>query len=211
MIIVSKHKGSIASQVLARIQAMEPDAVFGPKDFLDLGTRNAIGLALMRLQQEGVIRRVGRGLYDLPAVHPQLGILTPDVEQVIRTQAEQHGHTLAPHGSYAANLLGLSEQVPMRIIYLTDGPSRTVRVGRMEVILKNTGARFLSARTPIGNLVIQGLRYWGRKQVGKREYDILLNRIPYAGRQELLKDLKAAPAWIADIMRRLAQEPDQEG
>lgn len=206
---MSKHKGSIANQVLARIQAMEPGTVFGPKDFLDLGTRNAIGLALMRLQQEGTIRRIGRGLYDRPEEHPLIGHLSPDVERALQTKLEQDGQALAPTGAYAANLLGLTEQVPMRIVYLTDGPSRTVQVGNVEVALRNTGSRYLATHTRIASLVIQALRYWGRNQVGPREYAILLRHIPYPERQELLKDLKAAPAWIADIMRRLAEEPHE--
>jgi hypothetical protein len=204
---MGKHSGSIDSQVLARIRRKRPGVVFGPKDFLDLGTRNAVGLALMRHCRAGTIRRVGRGLYDVPAAHPLIGTLAPDVERTLRTKLEQEGHALAPTGAHAANLLGLTEQVPMRMVYLTDGPGRTVQVGHVEVVLKNTGSRFLATRTRIGALVIQALRHWGLTNTGDREYNLLRSRIPYEGRQELLKDLKAAPAWVADIMRRLAQEP----
>ena len=94
--------------------------------------------ALSRLTARGVIRRLARGLYEYPREHPELGTLSPDLEKVAKALAGKHRIRLQPAGAYAANLLGLSEQVPAKIVFLTDGPSRTVKIGRQEIHLRRT-------------------------------------------------------------------------
>ena len=113
----------------------------------------------------------------------------------------------------AANITGISTQVPMRIAYQTDGRSRTIRMrpsspgGRgYEIVLRRTSRRYMQARTEVGYLVIQGLRDHGRKHFGKEEYAELLRRLPPTGKEDLKKDLDIAPVWIADVMRRLIAE-----
>jgi hypothetical protein len=110
-------------------------------------------------------------------------------------------------------MLGLSEQVPMRIVYLTTGRSRKVVLPASkpgardrEIELRHSSARFLDTRTEIGGLVIQALRHIGRAHFGEPEYRILSERLPKQAKLDLLQDLTPAPAWIADVMRRLAHE-----
>src|SRR5262249_31159129 len=127
MLCKSKPTQSIESQMLARIRRWGRGSVFVPGDFLDLGSREAVDLALHRFARKGTIRRLARGVYDFPKEHPVLGLLAPSADAVARALAGRDRTRLQPAGAYAANIFGLSEQVPAKAVFLTDGPSRTVK------------------------------------------------------------------------------------
>src|SRR5260370_29457571 len=114
---------TIDRAMLARIQARGGRWVFAPTDFLDIGTRHAVDKALSRMAAAAKIRRVSRGLYDVPRRHPIVGLTAPSVDAVAKALAGKGGTRLQPTGAYAANLLGLSNQVPARVVFLTDGRS----------------------------------------------------------------------------------------
>ena len=95
-----------------------------PADFLDLGSRRAVDLVLHRLVKGKVLRRLDRGIYEYPREHPELGTLSPDIDKIALALSGRHRIRLQPAGAYATNMLGLSEQVPAKAVFLTDGPSR---------------------------------------------------------------------------------------
>lgn len=142
---MSKHINFVDSKVAERIQSHGEGWVFTPQDFCDLGTRTAVASALKRAKAMGSIRLLGRGLYDAPRMHPVLGLLWPDVEVVARALERKDGIRLQPSGVYAANLLGLSEQVPAEVVFLTDGSTRSVTVGPTQISLKRTTPRNMAA------------------------------------------------------------------
>jgi hypothetical protein len=107
--------------LLDRMKSGAPGAVFSPRMFDDLARRAAVDQALSRLTKAGKIRRIARGLYDIPKTHPLLGVLSPDPEAIARSIATQAGYRLQPTPAHAANALGLSTQVPAKIVYLIDG------------------------------------------------------------------------------------------
>src|SRR5436189_5230479 len=119
-----KSPQAIDSRILAHIHGRGRGSVFVPADFLDLGSREAVDLALHRLARKGTIRRLARGVYDFPKEHPVFGLLSPSADTVARALAGRDRTRLQPSGAYAANILGLSEQVPAKAVFLTDGPSR---------------------------------------------------------------------------------------
>ena len=102
---MGKHTESVDSLILARLQSHEPGWVFTPSDFVDLGTRTAVATALKRHKAAGLIRLLGRGLYDIPRNHPALGVLWPPIEAVEQALERKDGIRLQPSGAYAANLL----------------------------------------------------------------------------------------------------------
>jgi hypothetical protein len=129
---------TIDSKLKSRIYGHGRGSVFTPNDFLDLGGRDAVDKALSRLATRGVVRRLARGLYEYPREHPELGTLSPDIEKVAKALTGKDRIRRQPAGAYATNLLGLSEQVPAKVVFLTDGPSRTVKIGRQEIQLRHT-------------------------------------------------------------------------
>ena len=195
---------SIDSRVLAAIRGRGRGAVFVSADFLGIGSREAVDVTLHRLARKGTIRRLARGVYDYPKPHPVLGLLAPSAEVVAKAMTGRDRTRLQPAGAYAANALGLSEQVPAKAVFLTDGPSRTVRIGPTTIQLRRTTARNMATAGRLSGLLIQALRELGEENVTPERMEHLMRIIPASQRRELLKDLPLAPAWMHSIFRELA-------
>ena len=188
----------------SRIYGNGRGAAFTPNDFLDLGGRAAVDKALSRLAIKGTIRRLARGLYEYPREHPELGILSPDIQKIAKALAGKDRIRLQPAGAYATNLLGLSEQVPAKVVFLTDGSSRTVKIGRQEIQLRRTTPRNMAAAGRLCGLLMQALRHLGQTHITPARMKHLKRTLPAKERQQLLKDLPLAPAWMHPLFRELA-------
>jgi hypothetical protein len=208
MIRTNKKAKSIDYKILASIRRRGCGSVFLPADFLDLGSRAAIDISLHRLARNGTIRRLARGVYDFPREHPALGRLQPSAEAVAKALAGRDRTRLQPAGAYAANALGLSEQVPAKVVFLTDGPSRTVTIGSTTIQLRRTTAKNMAAAGRLSGLLIQALRELGKEHVTPERLAHLKRTLPEKKRQELIKDIKLAPGWMHPIFRELAESLD---
>ena len=197
---------TIDSRLKSRIYGNGRGSAFTPNDFLDIGGRDAVDKALSRLAAKGTIRRLAWGLYEYPREHPELGILSPDIEKVAKALAGKDRIRLQPAGAYATNLLGLSEQVPARVVFLTDGASRKVKIGRQEIQLRRTTPRNMAAAGRLSGLLMQALRHLGKEHIIPARVAHLKRTLPPKERRQLLKDLRLAPAWIHPLFRELAGE-----
>lgn len=195
---------SIDDKLISMVYGRGRGVVFTPKLFSSLGDPQAVGMALIRLCRKGTIRRLARGLYDYPRKHAQLGMLAPSVDDVANALKGRDATRLQPSGAYSANLLGISDQVPMKVVFLTDGPSKHIKLGRQEIILKRTTPRNMVTAGRTSGLVIQALRYIGQKHVDEAVLHALQSRLNDDDKKQLVKDTQFAPAWIADIMRNVA-------
>ncbi len=198
---------STDNKILARIFGSGRGQVFTPSRFRDLGTPDAIQHALSRHTRSGTIRKLGRGLYDYPVEHSVLGKVAPSADAIARALVVRDGVRLQPAGAYAANILGLSEQVPSRVVFLTDGPTRKVRVGKQEIILQHTTPRTMATAQRKSGTLIQALRYLGRDNVDERVIATLRRQISDADRPAIRRDLRFAPAWVAEILRQVIEPP----
>jgi hypothetical protein len=174
--------------------------------FNTLGSRAAIDKSLQRLAEHGELRRLSRGLYDKPREDPLLGTLWPSVDAIVTALTGKDRLRLQPTGAYAANLLGLSEQVPVRVEFLTDGTSRTVKAGPMQIVLKRTTPRQMAAAGRTSGLVIQALRSLGPDNLTAERMNKLRKTIPADQRSTLLRDMALAPGWMQPFLRDLAAE-----
>ncbi len=179
--------------------------VFTPAHLADLGTRDAVASALKRFKAAGVIRQLARGLYDYPVEHPVLGTVAPSADAIARALVVRNAIRLQPSGAYAANVLGLSEQVPSRIVFLTDGPARKVKIAKQEIILQHTTPRNMATAGRKSGTLIQALRYLGQDQVDEKVVTALRRFISSEDCAAIRKDLRHAPAWIADLLRPLTE------
>ena len=202
-----KHATSTDSKVLDRIRGHRRGWVFTPAHLADLGSRNAVASALKRFKADGIIRQLARGLYDYPVQDPVLGTVTPSADAIARALVVRDAIRLQPSGAYAANVLGLSEQVPSRIVFLTDGPARKVKIGKREILLLPTTPRNMATAGRKSGTLIQALRHLGQKQVDDKVLPMLRRHITAPDRPAILKDLRHAPAWIADLLRPLVEPP----
>ena len=192
--------------ILKRIRGSGRGSVFLPNQFTDLGERSAIDKALSRLAANGTIRRLARGVYDYPRTHPMMGELSPTIDAVAKAIAGRDQIRLQPTGAYAANLLGLSEQVPAKVVFLTDGASRTLKVGKLIIQLRQTTPRNMAAAGRLSGLVIQALRNLGKEHVTAGHLTRLKQRVPSSERKMLLRDLKLAAVWMQPLFRELAED-----
>jgi hypothetical protein len=201
---MGKHAGSIDSQILQHIRRKGIGYVFTPADFLHLGSRNAVDLALSRRARAGTIRKLARGLYDRPRTDPRIGQLSPSTDAIANALKGRDQSRLQAAGAHAANGLGLSDQVPVRAVFLTDGRSRRVQLGKQQIVLKHTTPRQMATAGRMSGTVIQALRWLGKRHVDHRTIKTLRRRLSQADKQQLVDDIRYAPAWIADIIRTMA-------
>jgi hypothetical protein len=202
---MGKHAKSIDSQILQRVKTRGRGWVFTASNFLDLGSRDAVDKTLSRQSQGGIIRKLARGLYDYPRQDPQLGLLSPAIDAIAKALRGRDAVRLQPSGAYAANLLGLSDQVPMKIVFLTDGSPRRIQLGKLQIVLKRTTPRNMASAGKISGLVIQAFRHLGQRHVDDSVLTILRRRLSAADKRQLLKDFRYAAGWIARLMRQVAE------
>ena len=191
-------------KIKRRIIGKGPGAVFTAADFFDLGSRASVDQTLSRLTDQGVIRRLARGIYDYPKTSPRLGRLSPDPDAVAAAIARKDGCVVQVSPARAANMLGLTTQVPAKAVYLTNGPSRTKQIGPQTIIMRNAAARNLvGAGKPTG-AVFQALRYLGKDGVDASVIARLSRTIDADTRRALVKDALQAPGWMRPVVLQIA-------
>ena len=199
---------TLENKVISRIYGKKRGWVFTPSHFLDLGSHESVRKTLQILCDRGQIRRLARGLYDYPRKHPKLGELAATPEQIALALADKDRSRIQPSGAYAANQLGLSEQVPAKVIFLTDATDRRIKIGRQEIVLKRTTPKNMATAGRVSGLVIQALRYLGKDHVDEAIIGRLAECLGPDERRQLMKDIRCAPAWIGEIFRRLAPKDE---
>ena len=201
----AESENSINTKVSRYVKRCALGTVFLPDTFAAFGSRGAVDKALQRLVAEGVLRRLSRGVYDKPRHDDLLGTLWPSVETIVKAIAGKDKLRTQPTGVYAANMLGLSEQVPAKVVLLTDGMSRTVQAGPMQIRLQRTTPRQMAAAGRLSGLLIQAFKSMGVKHITPTHIERLRKNIPAVERAKVMKDLALAPAWMRPLLRQVAQ------
>lgn len=196
---------TMRDQILARIRRLGEGKAFSAKDFLDIASRGTIDMALGSLTRDGTIRRIRRGLYDMPRISETLGgKLSPDIDEAARAIARRQRWKIVPEGAWAANLLGLSLQVPAKITYLTDGPNKEVQIGRRSIHFKHARPKVMAGPDGKIALVVQALRYLGKEAVSKAEIETLRSSLSLAERRQLMKETQFGVEWIHEVAKKVA-------
>ena len=195
---------STTSAILKRIRAKHRGFVFTPKEFAHLGTRAAVDQALSRLQRSGQIRRLTRGVYEFPKIHPKIGLLSPSPEAVAKAIAKTTASRITVSPAKAANLLGLSTQVPVQNVFWTEGPSRTIRLGTQTVSLKHVApSKMIGAGTDAG-IVVQAVRSLGKEGIHEISLHSLAKRLPSSVKRAVQRLVPAAPAWSQPALNQIS-------
>jgi hypothetical protein len=192
---------SIEKQVETSIKRRPKGSLVLPDDYLTYGTSDAIRKALDRLQDRNVLVRVAQGIYVRPKISKLIGPLLPTAEEVAEAIAKRDRIRTLPTGSYALNALGLSTQVPMNIVLLTDGSPREIRVGKRKIKFKKSTPKNLLAKGKISRLVIQALKEIGNGKVTEAEEQKIVDMLRKENEKDLRHDIALAPVWIQKIMR----------
>jgi hypothetical protein len=198
-----RHQESTPRSIFRRIRGHGRGWIFTPSDFLGLGEEDVVTKALSRLSREGKIRRLARGLYDYPKIHKKLGPLLPNPDDVAAALAASTGSRVQVSGARAANLLGLTTQVPAQLVYLTDGKPRRVKIGGQTIQLRNARPSRLPGAGTRAGLAIQAMRAVGpeidRELLIRQLSRVLTPKDKY----QLRKFRKFVPRWAQKVIRQM--------
>jgi ribosomal protein S19E (S16A) len=193
---------SIQEKIAAQIHALPEGELLLPSDFSDLGSSEAVRLALFRLEKAGIIVRVAQGIYVRPKISKWIGPISPSAEEVAEAIAKRDRIRTVPTGSYALNAVGLSTQVPMNIVLLTDGSPREIKVGKRTIKFKKTTPKNLLAKGKISRLVIQALKEIGNGNVTEDEGKKIFELLKKEDEKDLKHDIALAPVWIQKMIKK---------
>jgi hypothetical protein len=193
---------SIEKQIEKSITTKRKGTLFLPDDFLSYGSSEAIRKALGRLEDKKIIIRVSQGIYVQPKISKLIGPLSPSAEEVAEAIAKRDKIRTIPTGSYALNALGLSSQVPMKIVLLTDGSPREIKVGKRTIKFKRTTPKNLMAKGKISRLVIQALKEIGIGKIKIEEEHKILELLKKENIIDLKHDIALTPVWIQKLMKK---------
>lgn len=200
---------SLTDKIMRRIRAHGRGKwVCTPKDFLDLGSRAAVDQALSRLVKSDTLRRIGRGLYDLPRMS---GILKrpapPNVDAAIDAVVKRDRIQVLPDGIVAANQLGLTNAVPAKTAFVTNGATRTLKIGGRTVQFRHIGRYIMRWVDRPGAQVIQALAWLGKAAASDASViDTLRSCLPDLVKQDLMKSLDTLPHWMANVVKKISIE-----
>ncbi len=169
-------------------------------DFLDYGNAESAKKALLRLKEKGILVSLAHGIYLYPKVDKELGVLFPSTEDIAKAIARRDKARIVTTGVQALNKLGLSTQVPMKVVYLTDGAARSIKVGKRTITFKNTSPKNLIAKGEISSLVIQALKTIGQTKVDEETVLKIRMLLKKEKKENILNDAKLAPVWIKKIL-----------
>lgn len=202
---------SVDNKIIAKIKKAKRGSLFFIEDFLNLGTSKAVSKALERLVEKEDLSRVSRGIYSRLRIDPILGAISPTTEEIAEAVRRRDKARIIPTGILALNALGLSPQVPMNLVYLTDGAARTIQIGKRKITFKKTSPRNLAAIGSISSLAIQALREIGKDKVTEDEINSILRQLEKEDPYRLQHDIKLAPEWIRIIMRQALKKQQENG
>jgi predicted transcriptional regulator of viral defense system len=190
----------IEDKVAKRLKNYPPKSILFVDDFLDFGNTESIKKALLRLKEKGLLVRLAHGIYLYPKKDSELGVLFPSTEEIAKAIARRDKARIVPSGVQALNKLGLSTQVPLKVVYLTDGAARSIKVGKRTITFKKTSPKNLLAKGEISSLVIQALKTIGLNKVDTDTLKKLQIILKKETKKNIRHDAKLAPAWINKIV-----------
>ncbi|MEO1538355.1 MAG: DUF6088 family protein [Pseudomonadota bacterium] len=193
----------ITWKIKRRIVGKGRGAIFAPSDFMNIGSRASVDQALSRLANQGVIRRLTRGLYDYPKQSPRFGFLAPSADDIARAVARKHNQVLLPSPAMAANQLGLSTQVPSNPTYMTDGPTRSKKIGRQVIQFRHASPKTLVGAGSKTGTVFQALRYLGKDRVDDQVIGKIARALDPKDRAQLAKQSRHLPAWMHLVVQQI--------
>jgi len=196
---------NIDDKILAKVSKCGRGTIFFPNDFISIGETKSVLKALERMTNDGIIIRLAKGIYCYPKFDKVLGlgILYPSFEDIAQSIAKRDKARIVPTALYALNKLGLSTQIPMNIVYMTDGSPRKINMGNGRSIqFKHAAPKNLSFRNELAMLVTFALKEIKQKNVTEKHLERIKEILKKETKGKVLIDAKLMPAWIRTIIRK---------
>lgn len=197
---------SVQEEIHKKLKAGSKGKIVFPSDFITLGGDEAIRQALSRLTKEGKIIRLAQGIYLYPEKDDILGVLYPPIEEIATAIARRDKARIIPTGVQALNRLGLSTQVPLKAVYLTDGAPRTIKVGKRTIAFRKTAPKMLAVKDEMIGLVITALQEIGQENVSAEIIEKIKDILQKRSQKDILDDTRLAPAWIQKLIKSMLEK-----
>ncbi len=197
---------SVEYKIEKTIKSKPKGSLVFPEDFGHIGSSESVRKALQNLKEKGLIRSVAHGIYVRPVIDDYIGEVLPTAEEVAQAIAKRDRIKLVPTGAYALHALGLSTQIPLKLVFLTDGAPRTITVGNRTIKLKKTTPRNLKTRGKMSSLAIQALREIGKDNATEEELEKIIDLLQEEDQSSLRYDISLAPEWIKKIMKQAVHD-----
>ena len=191
------------NQVELKIKKSSKGKIFFADDFVKFGSSENIRKVLSRLEKEGLLERLSHGIYLLPKKDELLGTLYPTTEEIAIEIAKRDKARIAPTGALALYQLGLSTQIPLKAVYLTDGAQRTINIGNRSIQFKNTAPRNLAIKDHLLMLIVQALKEIGQHKINNIHLEKLKRFALQLNSETLKSQSKFAPVWVQKTISKL--------
>lgn len=202
---------SILKQIESILKRKKSGSIFFIVDFLDISDYDTVRKSLQRLTEQGKLIRLSKGIYYHPKIDKLLGTIYPTAEQIGNAIAQRDKARIIPTGVYAMYRLGLTTQIPMNVVYLTDGSARKIKIGKQNITFKKTSPKNLSVKNKLSNLIIQALRAIGKENINQAHILQIAKIITQSNETEnLQKDMIVAPVWIRKIVLKILNDIKNE-
>lgn len=194
---------STDEKIEQKIKSLKQGTIVFTEDFKDYGSSGAVKVALHRIVKKGLLHHLARGIYAKPKFSTLLNQeVLPTTEEVAIAIAKRDKARILPTGAQAQNALGLSTQVPLKLVYLTDGSPRTIKIGKRTIQFKKTTPKNLALKGEISKLAVQALKDIGKDKATASELEKIQSLLLKEDKQDLKHDIALAPQWIAELMAK---------
>ncbi len=191
---------SVVIQVLNRIRLNHRGKIFFVESFIDISNAKSVNKALERLVKSGEISRLAQGIYVRPVFDDLIGEIVPSIEEVARAIAKRDRAIIQPVGNFAMYKLGLTTQVPLNIVFITNSSAREIKIGKQVIVFKKASSRSLAFIGKTSSLAIQALRALGKDQIEFSQLEHLRQLLKKENPKDLKHDLTLAPVWIRNLL-----------
>ena len=195
---------STHNQIKNAILKNQKGKIIFSSDFSQYGTDVAIRHTFSRLCKEGFLIRLSAGIYLYPEIDKEIGIIYPSIEKIAKAIAKQEKARIISTGVYALNALGLSTQIPMRVVFLTDGTPRMINIeGEASIKFKKTAPKYLSFKSKLVSLIVFALREIGENKATDEQLKKIKTLLQNEQKEIITNDLTLAPAWVKNTISKL--------
>lgn len=197
---------SIHNQIEEKIKTLKKGTILFTTDFIEFGTAENVKKVLLRLEKKGSLIRLAHGIYLYPKKDKILGTLFPSTEEIAFAIAKRDKARIISTGVQALQQLGLSTQVPLNVVYLTDGAARKIKIGKRTITFKKTTPKNLTVKDKKLNIVIQGLKELGKENLDKNAKQKIKKVLLQMTIESVKEDSVTAPTWIRNTILELINE-----
>lgn len=194
---------SVDNKVIEYLKYRPKGKIYFSEDFSSIANTDSIRKSLSVLVKKGILIRLTHGIYLYPKMDTEFGVLLPSIDDVSKAIAKRDKARIEPTGVFALHSLGLSTQIPVNVVYLTDGIPRKIKYGNRVIKFKKTAPKNLSMKGKVSRLVVSALKELGKENITQDVKKQLSEVLKKESSENIKHDAQLAPEWISKLILSL--------